>query len=175
MEFVPTGLPGAFVLEPQPMADERGLFARTFCAREFAEHGLTSKLVQCSVSYNRQKGTLRGLHYQRSPQEEAKLVRCTAGAVYDVIVDLRPGSATYLQHFGVELSASSRRSLFVPEMFAHGFQTLEDDTEVFYQMSQFHAPDHAAGLRYNDPALGIDWPLPVSVMSDKDRTWPLVA
>jgi dTDP-4-dehydrorhamnose 3,5-epimerase len=174
MQFLATALPGAFVLEPQPMADERGLFARTFCAREFAEHGLTSRLVQCSVSYNRQKGTLRGLHYQRSPHEEAKLVRCTAGAVYDVIVDLRPGSSTYLQHFGVELSARSRRSLFVPEMFAHGFQTLEDDTEVFYQMSQFYAPDHAAGLRYNDPELGIAWPLPVSVMSDKDRTWPLV-
>jgi dTDP-4-dehydrorhamnose 3,5-epimerase len=174
MQFMATKLPGAFVLELQPMGDERGLFARTFCAREFIEHGLTSRLVQCSVSYNHRKGTLRGLHYQRPPQEEAKLVRCTAGSVYDVIVDLRPDSATYLQPFGVELSAKTRRTIFVPEGFAHGFQTLEDDTEVFYQMSEFYAPDLAAGIRHDDPKLGVTWPLPVSVLSEKDRSWPLV-
>jgi dTDP-4-dehydrorhamnose 3,5-epimerase len=174
MKFVATGLPGAFVLELQPMADERGLFARTFCAREFVEHGMTPRLVQCSVSYNHQKGTLRGLHYQRPPQEEAKLVRCTAGSVYDVIVDLRPDSATCWQHFGVELSAKTRRAIFVPQGFAHGFQTLEDNTEVFYQMSEFYAPDLAAGIRHDDPKLGVAWPLPVSVLSEKDRSWPLV-
>ena len=148
MRFEPTKLAGAFIVEPEPHEDARGFFARTFCAREFAEHGLTSAFVQSSVSFNSKRGTLRGLHYQKAPAGEVKLVRCTAGAIYDVIVDLRHGSPTYLQHFGVELTARNRRALYVPEMFAHGLQTMEDETEVFYQISEYHAPDKASpGLR----------------------------
>lgn len=174
MRFIPTPLPGAFVIETEPHVDERGLFARTFCRREFEEHGLAGSFVQCSASLNRVRGTLRGLHYQQRPAQEAKLVRCTAGAIYDVIVDLRPKSPAYRRHFGVELDAASRRALYVPEMCAHGFQTLRDDTEVFYQISVFYAPDRAAGLRFDDPALLITWPLPVTVISEKDRSWPLL-
>jgi len=174
MRFTPTPLRGAFVVEPEPHVDERGLFARTFCSREFSAHGLVTTFVQCSVSLNRQRGTLRGLHYQRPPASEVKLVRCTAGSVYDVIVDLRPDSPTYRQHFGAELTAGNRRALYIPEMFAHGFQSLEDGSEVFYQISEFYAPDASTGLRFDDPALGIGWPLPVTVMSAKDRLWPLL-
>lgn len=172
MLFLPTPLSGAFVVEPEPKEDTRGFFARTFCAREFEEKGLASGFVQCSISYNHKRGTLRGLHYQTPPAAEVKLVRCTSGAIYDVIVDLRRDSPTYLQCFGVELSVRNRRALYVPEMFAHGLQTLADETEVFYQISEFHAPDKAAGIRYDDPKLKINWPLPVSVMSDKDLKWP---
>jgi dTDP-4-dehydrorhamnose 3,5-epimerase len=154
--------------------DSRGFFARTFCTNEFAEQGLVSTFVQCSVSFNRKRGTLRGMHYQLPPATEAKLVRCTAGSLYDVIVDLRPGSPTYLRHIGVELSARNRRALYVPEMFAHGFQSLEDETEVFYQISEFFVPDKSTGLRYDDPKLGIKWPLPVAVISEKDERWPLL-
>ncbi len=171
MRFEPLKLNGAFLVEPQPHEDARGFFARTFCAREFAEQGLASVFVQSSVSFNNQRGTLRGLHYQRAPAGEVKLVRCTAGAIYDVIVDLRSDSPTYLQHYGVELTAWNRRSLYVPEMFAHGFQTLEDETEVFYQISEYHAPDKAAGLRFDDPKLNIQWPLPVAAISEKDLKW----
>jgi dTDP-4-dehydrorhamnose 3,5-epimerase len=174
MKFHATRLGGAYVIEPDPYIDERGLFARTFCAREFGDQGLTDTFVQCSVSWNARKGTLRGLHYQLPPTAEAKLVRCTAGSIWDVIVDLRPDSPTYLQSVGVELSAQNRRALYIPEMIAHGFQTLEDGAEVFYQMTAFHAPDLAAGLRYSDPKLGILWPLPVATISEKDTWWPLL-
>ena len=174
MLFESTRLAGAFIIEPEPFEDARGLFARTFCAREFGQHGLAANFVQCSTSYSVQRGTLRGIHYQLPPSDEVKLVRCTAGAVWDVIVDLRPGSATYLQHVGVELSARNRRALYIPEMLAHGFQTMENSTEVFYQMTAFHAPDLAAGLRHDDPVLGISWPLAVSSISDRDRAWALL-
>ena len=174
MKFTPTKLPGAFVIELEPNEDSRGFFARTFCAREFEDHGLAGTFVQCSVSLNRKQGTLRGMHYQRPPATEAKLVRCTAGALYDVIVDLRPGSATFHQHVGVELTARNRRALYVPAMCAHGLQTLEDDTEVFYQISAYHAPEAATGVRYNDPRFGIQWPVPVTVVSERDANWPLL-
>jgi len=174
VRFIPTRLDGAFVVEIEPVADSRGLFARTFCAREFAQQGLTETFVQDSVSWNASKGTLRGLHYQKPPHGEVKLVRCTSGALLDVIVDLRPASPTYLQHVGVELTAENRRALYIPEMFAHGFQTLMDGTEVSYQISTFYAPDHGAGLRWNDPRLGIEWPIAISVISEKDQSWPLL-
>jgi dTDP-4-dehydrorhamnose 3,5-epimerase len=172
MRFLPTDLAGAYIVEPEPHEDERGFFARTFCAREFKNHELATDFVQCSVSMNRQRGTLRGLHYQLPPSSEAKLVRCTSGALYDVIVDLRPNSETYLSHVAVELSARNHRALYIPEMFAHGFQTLEDGTEVFYQISEFYAPNEATGVRYDDPKLGIRWPLPVAAISEKDKHWP---
>jgi dTDP-4-dehydrorhamnose 3,5-epimerase len=174
MIFTETRLKGAFLLDLEPHEDRRGFFARTFCAREFSEHGLRPAIVQCSLSFTRQGGTLRGMHYQEPPHTETKLVRCTHGAIYDVIIDLRPGSATYLQHIGLELTAHNRRALYVPELFAHGFQTLVDDTEVIYQMSEFYAAGHARGLRYNDPALGLTWPLPVTVLSEADAAWPLL-
>jgi dTDP-4-dehydrorhamnose 3,5-epimerase len=174
MRFEPTKLSGVFIVEVEPHEDSRGSFARTFCAREFAEQGLVSTFVQSSVSFNRKRGTLRGLHYQLPPACETKLVRCTAGALYDVIVDLRPDSPTYLRHIGVELTARNRRAVYVPEMVAHGFQSLEDETEVFYQISAFFVPDKSTGLRYDDPKLGISWPLPVAVISEKDARWPLL-
>ncbi|MBV9673796.1 MAG: dTDP-4-dehydrorhamnose 3,5-epimerase [Verrucomicrobia bacterium] len=174
MRFRDTILSGVWIVEPQPYKDERGLFARTFCAQEFAAQGLPCRFVQCNTSWNRLKGTLRGMHYQLPPSSEAKLIRCTAGSIWDVIVDLRPGSPTYLQHFGIELSAQNRLSLFIPEMFAHGFQTLEDETEAAYQMSEFYAPELSKGLRYNDPRLAIRWPLPVSSISEKDESWDLI-
>jgi dTDP-4-dehydrorhamnose 3,5-epimerase len=175
MIFTETKLKGAFILDIEPHEDHRGFFARTFCAREFIEHGLTPAVVQCSLSFNRLRGTVRGMHYQEPPHAEAKLVRCTHGGIYDVIIDLRPGSPTYLEHIGIELTAQNRRALYVPELFAHGFQTLADDTEVCYQMSQFYAPSHARGLRYNDPALGLVWPLPVTLVSSADSGWPLLS
>ncbi|HEV2720617.1 MAG TPA: dTDP-4-dehydrorhamnose 3,5-epimerase [Thermoanaerobaculia bacterium] len=172
MRFVETLLAGAFLVEPEPRADARGFFARTFCAAEFAERGLASAFVQSNVSFNHAAGTLRGMHYQLPPSAETKLVRCTSGAVYDVIVDLRPGSPTYLRHFGVELTAANRRALYVPAMFAHGYETLSDGAEVVYQVDAFYAPDCERGLRHDDPALGIRWPLPVRVISEKDQSWP---
>lgn len=172
VKFVNTGLPGAVVVEPELLADERGFFARTWCAREFADHGFKDVFVQCSISFNRRTGTLRGLHYQAPPHEEAKLVRCTMGAVYDVIVDLRPDSPTYLKHFAVELTQDNRRMLYVPDGCAHGFQTLTDGAEVFYQISEFYSPESSAGHRWNDPAFGIDWPLEVSVISERDNGYP---
>jgi dTDP-4-dehydrorhamnose 3,5-epimerase len=175
MKFTETKLAGAFIVEPEPHEDTRGFFARTFCAREFGEKDLNSVFVQCSVSMTRDRGAVRGLHYQVAPAAEAKLVRCVSGALYDVIVDLRPESKTYLQHIGVELTARNRRALYVPEMFAHGFQTLENDTEVFYQISAFFAPDLARGIRFDDPKLGVKWPLPVTTMSEKDRNWALLS
>jgi dTDP-4-dehydrorhamnose 3,5-epimerase len=175
MIFTETSLKDAFIVEPEPREDARGFFARTFCAREFAERGLVTQFVQCSVSSSRNRGTLRGLHYQQPPACEVKLVRCTAGALYDVIVDLRPGSPTYLRHVGVELTARNRKALYVPEMFAHGFQTLQEDTEVFYQISQYYEPERAAGVRFDDPKFAIQWPLPVTTLSEKDMNWPLLS
>jgi dTDP-4-dehydrorhamnose 3,5-epimerase len=172
VRFTQTPLRGAYLIDLEPHPDERGFFARTFCAREFEEHGLSPVVVQANMSFNRRKGTLRGMHYQLPPAAEAKLVRCTRGAIHDVIVDLRPDSPTHLQGFGVELSADNRTALYVPEVFAHGFQTLEDETEVAYQVSEFYAPGQERGIRHDDPALAIEWPLPVSVISEKDRSWP---
>ena len=172
MIFTETPLAGAFVLDFERRGDDRGFFARAYCANEFREHGLNPNVVQTNVSYNRRRGTLRGMHYQVPPAQEAKLVRCTRGAIWDAIVDLRPESPTYLQHFGVELSADNGRSLFVPELFAHGYQALADETEVIYQVSAFYSPDHERGAAHDDPEFGIEWPLPVSEISDKDRSWP---
>jgi dTDP-4-dehydrorhamnose 3,5-epimerase len=168
MRFAETSLAGAFVIEPERREDERGYFARVFCEREFSAHGLETRFVQCSSSYNRTKGTLRGMHYQAPPHEEAKTVRCTRGAIYDVILDLRPGSSTYRNWFGIELSADNGRVLYVPKGFAHGFQTLIDDSEVFYQISQFYVPGAARSERWDDPAFAIRWPLTPSVMSPRD-------
>jgi dTDP-4-dehydrorhamnose 3,5-epimerase len=171
LTFAETEIKGAFVIEPSLLKDERGFFARTWCQREFEEHRLNPKVVQCNISFNRKRGTVRGMHYQAPPYEEARLVRCTSGAIYDVIVDLRGDSAGYLRHFGVILSAENRKMLYVPEGCAHGFQTLEDNTEIFYQMSEFHNAKAARGLRWNDPALAIRWPEPVQVISEKDRSY----
>jgi dTDP-4-dehydrorhamnose 3,5-epimerase len=170
--FTETGLKGAFILDLEPREDERGFFARSWCREEFEAHGLNPALAQCNVSFNKRRGTLRGMHYQADPFGEAKLVRCTAGSVYDVIIDLRPGSPTFKQHVGELLSAANHRMMYVPEGFAHGFQTLEDDTEVFYQMSQFYSPTHARGVRYDDPAFGIQWKMADALMADRDRTYP---
>lgn len=175
MRFLESRLQGAWLIEPEPLADERGFFARTWCRREFASRNLDTEIAQTSLSFNRKAGTLRGLHYQRPPHEETKLVRCTRGALWDVIVDLRPFSPTRGQWQGFELSADNRRALYVPKGFAHGFQTLEDATEASYQISAFHVPEAAAGLRWDDPSLGIAWPLPVSVISERDLHWPLLA
>jgi dTDP-4-dehydrorhamnose 3,5-epimerase len=174
MRFRETELAGAYVVELELREDARGFFARTFCSREFRELGLSEKFVQCSVSFNHKKGTVRGMHFQRAPSREVKLVRCTAGAIYDVIVDMRPESASYLKHVGVELTSRNRQALYIPGMVAHGFQTLEDNTEVFYQIDEFYAPETATGVRYDDPKLGIKWKLPVSVISEKDREWELL-
>lgn len=174
MKFTETKLQGAFIVDLKEIGDERGFFARTFCAKEFEQHGLNPNVVQCNLSFNVHKGTLRGMHYQLAPAMENKFVRCTRGALVDVIVDIREGSPTYLQHIGVELTADNRRALYVPEGFAHGFQTLEDNTEACYQVSEFYTPEQERGLRYSDPKLGIDWPLPVATISDKDNAWPLL-
>jgi dTDP-4-dehydrorhamnose 3,5-epimerase len=172
MIFEQTGLAGALVIEPERMADSRGFFARTFCAREFAEHGLAERFVQSSVSFNTRSATLRGMHFQIAPHREAKLVRCTAGAIWDAIVDLRAGSPTRMKWFGVELSADNRRALYIPEGFAHGFITLQPNSEVFYEMSEFFAPAAARGLRWNDPALGIVWPKQPEVIAERDASYP---
>ncbi len=172
MIFSETSLPGAFVIELEELRDERGFFARSFCAREFAAHGLEAAVKQCNVSFNTRRGTLRGMHFQAIPHEEAKLVRCTAGSIYDVIVDLRPHSRTYLKHFAIHLDAPSRRMLFAPAGFAHGFLTLEDNVEVFYQMFQYYAPESARGIRWNDPALRIEWPMQPTVISQRDGSYP---
>ena len=173
MIFSETELPGAYTIDVDPRRDERGFFARAWCAEEFSQHDLVTRVAQANVSYNVRRGTLRGMHYQLPPHAEVKIVRCTRGAIYDVIVDLRPASPTYRRWIGVELTADNRRMLYVPEGFAHGFQTLEDDTEAFYQVSEFYAPGAERGLRWDDPAFGIEWPLPESpILSDKDRAWP---
>ncbi len=192
MNFQETKLKGAFIIEPDRLVDDRGFFARTWCKREFEVHGLNQELVQCNISFNKKRGTLRGMHYQEAPREEARLVRCTMGAIYDVIIDLRPDSPTYCQWISVVLSApgsqptsqSSQQTanssqptahykmLYVPEGFAHGFLTLRDNTEVFYQMSEFYAPECARGVRWNDPAFNIQWPEDVVEISDRDKQYP---
>jgi dTDP-4-dehydrorhamnose 3,5-epimerase len=172
MIFTETNLKSSFLIEPEPCADERGFFARTWCQREFEAHGLQIRWVQCNVSFNKTKGTLRGMHYQVAPYAEAKLVRCTRGAIYDVIIDLRYDSPTFKQWLAVKLTADNRQMLFIPEGFAHGFQTLEDDTEVFYQMSEFYAPDYAKGVRWDDPAFDISWPADERIISERDRSYP---
>lgn len=172
MRFIPTSLADAYIIEPEPIEDDRGFFARVWCQKEFAERNLDTNLVQCSISFNKKKGTLRGMHLQLPPFAETKLVRCTQGAIYDVIVDLRPNSETYLRWAAVELSAENHKALYVPQGFAHGFQTLQDNTEVFYQMSKFYSPGSARGFRWNDPAFKIDWLEEVSVMSERDRSYP---
>jgi dTDP-4-dehydrorhamnose 3,5-epimerase len=171
--FTETPIPGAYLVEMALLGDERGFFARSWCREEFAQHGLNANLAQCDVSYNRKCGTLRGMHYQTEPYPEAKLIRCTAGAIYDVMLDLRRNLDTYGNWTAFELSAANRRMVYVPEGVAHGFQTLADDSEVFYQMSEFYHPECARGVRWDDPAFGIAWPLPVSVVSEKDRSYPL--
>jgi dTDP-4-dehydrorhamnose 3,5-epimerase len=174
MKFTELGLAGAFLIEPEPNEDERGLLARTFCIEEFAARGLNTTIAQCSVSYNRRRGTLRGLHYQDPPHAEVKLVRCTAGSAFDVIVDIRPRSATFRRWLGIELSAQNRKMVYVPEGFAHGFQTLEDGTELFYQISTAYVPSATRTIRWNDPTIGVAWPLPPSVISSRDLGEPSI-
>lgn len=172
MIFTPLALPGAFLIELDRQDDERGFFARTWSRSEFEIHGLNPRIEECSVSFNRRRGTLRGMHYQAAPYEEAKLVRCTMGAVYDVIIDLRPSSPTFVRWEAVDLAAHTRRMLYVPEGFAHGFLTLEDDTEVFYQISAAYSSESGRGVRWDDPAFSVAWPEPISVVSERDASYP---
>lgn len=172
MKFHNTELEGAFILEPEKLEDSRGFFARTWCQQEFEEHGLVPVIAQAKVSYNAKAGTLRGMHFQVAPYEETKVVRCTRGALYDVIVDLRPDSSTYKRWIGSKLTASNYRMLYIPGNFAHGFITLEDDTEVTYLVSEAYRPGAEGGLRWDDPEFKIEWPHPVEVISDKDTSWP---
>lgn len=172
MIFTETILKGAFLIEPERQEDERGFFARTWCQREFQQHGLRPRWVQCNISYNKKRGTLRGMHYQAPPHEEIKLVRCSRGAIYDVIIDLRPQSLTFKKHVAAELSAENCKMFYIPEGLAHGFQTLEDDCGVFYQMSEFYEASNARGVRWNDPAFRINWPEPVRVISARDQNYP---
>lgn len=174
MIFTETELAGAYIIDVDKKADNRGFFARSFCAKEFEGVGLKPTVAQVNLCFNPTKGTLRGMHYQVPPATETKLVRCTRGAIYDVIVDLRPDSPTYLQHVGVELTADNHRSLYVPEMFGHGYQTLTEDAELVYIVSEFYTPGCERGLRHDDPALSIEWPLPISLISEKDSSWPLL-
>ena len=175
MKFTATDIEGVAIIDLELRSDDRGFFARSFCQDEFTDHGLLPMVAQCNISHNHRAGTLRGMHYQLEPATEAKLVRCISGAIIDQIVDLRPASPTYLQHVSVELSAANRRSLYVPPMFGHGYQTLVDDAEVLYQVSERYTPGQERGLRYNDPALGLRWPLDVTAISEKDNSWPLLA
>ena len=171
MVFNKLPLDGLYLIDLNRLEDERGFFARTFCEKEFEKNGLHSKFPQSNISFNLKKGTIRGMHFQIAPHEEIKIVRCTRGAIFDVVVDLRPTSITYKKWFGVELSDSNRSMLYIPEGFAHGFQTLADQTELFYQMSTAYIPDAARGVRWDDPLLQIQWPLPVSIISQKDLTY----
>jgi dTDP-4-dehydrorhamnose 3,5-epimerase len=171
MRFTPAELSGAFLIELDPIGDHRGYFARTFCVREFAEHGLATSFVQHNTSLTKRRGSVRGMHFQRAPSTETKVVSCSRGAIYDVVIDLRPTSPTYMRWQGFKLSAENRRRLYVPDGFAHGFQTLTDDVEVDYLISQFYAPEAASGVRHDDPAFAIRWPLPVADLSDKDKAW----
>lgn len=171
MRFSETSLPGAFVVELERLEDERGFFARSFCVREFEAQGLDPYIAQCNVSHNVRKGTLRGMHYQVTPAAETKLVRCTRGAIYDVIIDLRPDSPAYCKWQSFELTVANGKALYIPEGFAHGFQTLEDDSDVLYQMSEYYVPGCARGVRWDDPAFGIEWPIERPSMSEKDRSY----
>jgi dTDP-4-dehydrorhamnose 3,5-epimerase len=175
VKFSPTPLAGAWIVDPMPIEDERGFFARSFCQEEFRAHGLDPAVAQCNVSFNRRRGTLRGLHFQAPPHEEAKLVRCTRGTIWDVIVDIRADSPTRHRWFALELNEENRRALYVPRGFAHGFQTLADDSEVLYQMSEFYHPESARGLRWDDPVLAIKWPIAHPVISERDRSYSLLA
>jgi len=172
MIFHETKLPGVFEIHIEPHSDERGFFARSWCQREFAQHGLNAKLVQCNISVTAQKGTLRGVHFQAAPFAETKLVRCTRGAVYDVVLDLRPQSPAFRDWIAVVLTAEKHNMVYVPEGCGHGFQTLQDDIEVFYQMSEFYNPEAARGVRWDDPAFRIAWPEKVEIISERDRTYP---
>lgn len=172
MIFTETKLSGAFIIDIEPREDKRGFFARSWCEDEFKEHGLNPRLVQCNISFNKKRGTLRGMHYQTAPFAEAKVVRCTMGAMYDVIIDLRPVSPTFKQWISVELTAENRRALYVPEEFAHGFQSLMDNTEVFYQMSEFFHSECALGVRWDDPAFEVVWPTESPIISNKDSKYP---
>jgi dTDP-4-dehydrorhamnose 3,5-epimerase len=172
MLFIETELNDAYIVDIERREDNRGFFARTWAVDEFERAGLNSRVVNVNMSYNHTRGTVRGMHFQKAPYAEVKLVRCVRGAIVDVIVDLRPESPTYKRWIGVELTAENRRALYVPEGFAHGFQTLEDHTDVMYQVSAFYTPGAEGGLRYDDPAFDIQWPLPISIISDKDRSWP---
>jgi dTDP-4-dehydrorhamnose 3,5-epimerase len=174
LKFIETPLAGLYVVEIEPVIDDRGFFARSFCARDFRAHGLEPTLVQCNISFNNKAGTLRGLHFQAPPHEEAKLVRCTRGAIYDVAVDIRPNSHTHLKWYAAELTSENGRMLFIPQGFAHGFQTLVDKSEIFYLMSEFYQPESGRGLRWDDPILGINWPIADLIISEKDRTYPLI-
>lgn len=170
MKFTPLLLEGTFLIEPELIEDDRGFFARSFCVEEFARHGLNPQLVQCNISFNKRKNTLRGMHFQVGDKGEEKLIRCTMGTIYDVLIDLRPQSKTYKKWISIELTAKNRKMLYVPKGLAHGFQTLEDNSEVFYQMSAMFAPEYARGVRWNDPTFSITWPTPIpEVISDKDR------
>jgi dTDP-4-dehydrorhamnose 3,5-epimerase len=175
MVSIETKIKGVYIVEPERIADQRGFFARTFCRQEFEAHGLNPRVAQCSTSFNKKKGTLRGMHYQETPYQEAKLVRCTMGAIYDVAVDLRRDSPTFQQWVAVELTSENRRMFYIPEGLAHGFQTLQDNSEVFYQISVLYHPECSRGLRWNDPAFGISWPLDSISISKRDETWPLVS
>ena len=175
MIFTETKLKGAFTIDLERREDSRGYFARAFCQNEFKEHGLKPVIAQANVAFNKKKGTLRGMHFQFPPAAETKLVRCTRGAILDIIVDLRPESATYMQHIAVDLNEDNGRALYVPERFGHGYQVLEDSTETSYQVGEFYTPGVEGGLMYNDPRLGLVWPLPVGEMSPKDAGWPLLA
>lgn len=172
MLFAETKLKGAFIIDIELHEDERGFFARSWCENEFKYHGLNPRLVQCNISFNKKRGTLRGMHFQVAPFEEAKLVRCTKGAIYDVIIDLRPNSPTFKQWLSVELTEKNHRAIFVSTGFAHGFQTLQDHSEVFYQMSEFFHPEYARGVRWNDPVFGIDWPIDMQFISQRDQEYP---
>ena len=172
MRFVETALPGAYIIETERREDDRGFFARVWCEKEFAAHGLNTRLAQANVAFSNREGTLRGLHFQAEPYAECKLVRCTMGAIVDVIVDLRAGSSTHKKWVSVELTAENRRMLYVPAGFGHGYQTLVDDSEVMYHTSEFYVPEHATGVRHDDTAFGIRWPRQISVISEADRTWP---
>ena len=172
MILTETSLKGAFIVDVTPAVDERGFFARTYCRREFKTRGVDFDAVQCSVSYNRKRGTLRGLHFQSGPSAEAKIVRCTRGAIYDVIVDLRRESSTYKRWIATELSADNRRAVYLPTRFAHGFQTLTDDVEIYYEMSSEYDPAYACGIAWNDPAIGIEWPVAEPILSGRDQAHP---
>ncbi|MGI9603348.1 MAG: dTDP-4-dehydrorhamnose 3,5-epimerase [Acidimicrobiales bacterium] len=171
MKFTETPLAGAWVIELEQIGDDRGFFARSFCQNEFAEHGLKPEVAQCNLSFNNESGTMRGMHYQLPPAAETKLVRCTAGGIYDVIIDLRPDSPTRFEHFGIELTADNRAALYVPELFAHGYLSLTAGAEVSYQVGEFYTPGYERGLHHADPAFGIDWPHPINVISEKDAAW----
>ena len=175
MIFSETKLKGAFVVDIEPRHDERGLFARSFCAQEFSDHGLESHFVQCNVSRNVKKGTVRGMHFQKAPFEEGKLVRCTHGRIFDVIVDLRPESESRLDWYGIELSDENHRALYIPPGFAHGFQTMEGNSEVFYQMTEFYHEECSTGVRWNDPAIAIEWPFADPIISPRDASYPDIA